>query len=346
MLKQIIIPKSITTKVYLSLIFTIAIFGGILFVIYYFLGIWGLLGLGILPIIIILLIPNKNNPTLLSDIENKEIYSFVETIANKIGVECPNKIYITPTSEIGVSGIFNKKLFIGIVTLRNLNKSEFKAIIAHELGHLSGNDTIIGGIIYRLNHSINLITHVGVKWYDSIPIMNFAIFGMILAVVFSIFGVIYNLICMLYSRLVEYRADYVAATIAGENNFKSGLIKYSGYTIYFDSKAQNEIIDLLSEGKAFLNIYVIAENGFENIDKEELYKNILELEKKSFFDSHPTLKERINNLPEILKPINSQRAITLFKNIIDLEKDMTDQLTKQVHGLVLKAIKEREEELE
>ena len=88
-----------------------------------------------------------------SEDENPELWEFVKSIAQEIGAASPDNIvvgveptfYVTAASVRGSSEqpLQGETLYLSLPLLRLLDTNELKAIVAHELGHFKGEDTLL-----------------------------------------------------------------------------------------------------------------------------------------------------------------------------------------------------------
>src|SRR6266852_3547779 len=142
----------------------------------------------------------------------------------------------------------------------------------------------------------------------------------------------YNLLASGYSRSREFLADRMAATLYGSDVFASALTKVSTDGALFEMTIYDNIGNLLSEGKAFVNMYSAfrsyRDEQLNAKDREELYQKLLDA-KESLFASHPTFKERIDAVAPFprAQKTDSAPALQLFENPDEMEKELTDFLT-------------------
>ncbi len=66
-------------------------------------------------------------------------------------------IYQAP--RLGWFGWYRNYLLLGLPLLQSLSPEQFKSTLAHELGHLSGNDSRFAGWIYQVRHMWEQLTH-------------------------------------------------------------------------------------------------------------------------------------------------------------------------------------------
>jgi heat shock protein HtpX len=328
--KKIKIPVSITVKIYLGLIFALIVFLSLYYILYS-LGGWILLAIGIVPLVAVLFVKTEKHGVPVTKKDHPKLFEIIESVSKEIGTSEPNEVLITPSAEISVGGIFSKRLTIGIVGLRNLNLEEFKSILSHEFGHLYGKDTIVGRFLWSISYSLEKAANFGKKFWDAVPILNFAIFGIIIMLFYMLYYYIFNTVVFFYSRQLEHRADIIAIQISGKNNFYHGLLGYSTFVAFFNQTGYNSMINLLNEKKMFINIYESVYTAYEKEDIETLQKNIIRNEKISIFSSHPSIESRLKRLGKVEPRHRTKSAMVLFTDYKEIEKKMTKELTDYVN---------------
>ena len=194
----------------------------------------GLVIIGIIPLIYAFSVKSDEQGFEAKEEDFPELFKCVREIANEFNIKMPSKILILPTEEIFVTGMFKKKIGIGIAGLRAISNEELKAILRHEFGHFYGNDTIVGSILSRIQISLESSSKFGKTWWDAIPLMEIAIIGLFIAGFSKAYSFIFRVIISIYSRQVEYRADYVASIKSGKETFGNALLNYSAYITYFE----------------------------------------------------------------------------------------------------------------
>jgi Zn-dependent protease with chaperone function len=115
-------------------------------------------------------------------------------------------------------------LFLGLPLMQSLSPEQFRAIVAHELGHLSGNHSRFSGWIYQLRHT----------WFNLVE--QFQANGQRGSLLFSKFFNWYEPFFRAYSFVLarnnEYEADRCAAELAGTHNAAEALINLEIKTHY------------------------------------------------------------------------------------------------------------------
>lgn len=344
--RKIKIPFNIRFRIYLSLLITLALFISVYLALYYigdYLLEWGLFFVivGFVPLIFALFIKHEDRGYKIKEGDFSKLFKMVREVSDDLGVKMPDEIHILPTDEIYVTGLFKRKLGIGIVALRELSPEEFKSILAHEFGHLYGNDTIVGALLSKIQISLDKSSKFGKAWWDYVPFAEFAIIGLAITGFAKGYTFLFNVILSVYSRQVEYRADYVASSLSGKETFGIALLNYSAYVTYFNEVGYNAIINQLYEGREFVNIYESVYNAYKKEDIKRIRKLVFENDKGGVFSSHPTLNKRLSSigLSKIDIKINKgkKNALSFIDESEQAEKELTKILTNNMHVNLLYA---------
>ena len=115
---------------------------------------------------------------------------------------------IVQIPQFGMMGWLNNYLVVGLPLLRAFSPSEFRAVLAHEVGHLSGKHGRFSGWIYRLRQSwIEVLTRVHYeRHYASFlfePFLNW-------------YAPYLNAYSFVLARAQERHADEYAVELAGK----------------------------------------------------------------------------------------------------------------------------------
>ncbi len=125
-------------------------------------------------------------------------------------------IYQSP--RLGWLGWYRNYLILGVPLLQSLSLEQFRSTLAHELGHLSGNDSRFAGWIYQARHMCEQFTHENnlfiwnwfFRWYE--PLIKAYSFVLI--------------------RDREYAADALAKRLTSPEVTASDLIQTYIYQYY------------------------------------------------------------------------------------------------------------------
>ncbi|MBU1197042.1 M48 family metallopeptidase [Candidatus Micrarchaeota archaeon] len=333
------VPNVLQASIYFSLIFALIVFIFAFYLMYLYIDIYAFLFI-VLPIGYVVLKKSEvYHEVPITKDDHPRLFRLLESISTETGVPIPNQVVLTPFDEISVSGFINKKLNIGLISLRILKEKEFRAILAHEFAHFYGYDTILGGFFAYLVRSIESTRNFFLRVLEHSPHFAITLYALLGAAVFWIYSGIFSAIFFLHSRQVEKRADFIARQIAGDNPFYHGLLEYSAYSIYFTQHGYRWIWELANQQQQFTNVYDSFNLHYlMKINSDELKKQILENEKRGIFDSHPPLRDRLSQIPHSDQREKGLFSDSIFRNIHKLEEEFTPILTKYVHQLFWSAI--------
>lgn len=229
------------------------------------------------------------------------LYAFVDELSSKLRAPRFHQILlmddfnagVIQRPRLGLLGWQQNYLIIGLPLMLALTTEQFRAVLAHELGHLSGNHSRFGGWIYRQrltwyriaeglgeggNETSWFIFKRFLKWY--VPFFN--AYSFVLA------------------RMDEYEADRCAVELTGAKNVAEALINA-------------EIKARFLENSFFSNIYKQVETEIETPKlvftemKAAFLKEIPSTESSLYLtqalagktnngDTHPCLSDRLNAL--------------------------------------------------
>jgi heat shock protein HtpX len=114
--------------------------------------------------------------------------------------------------------------------LRNMNRDEVEAVLAHEVGHVANGDMVTMALIQGvLNTFVFFLSRVLGQIIDQAifkrganegPGIGYFVTVIVLEIVF---GIIASVIAMWFSRQREFRADAMGAKLAGREKMASAL---------------------------------------------------------------------------------------------------------------------------
>jgi len=267
--------------------------------------------------------------------EAPDFWHLTRDVAEKLGTRPLDQIRITPGTEMAVYEHGTRKerrqdkaqrtLLMGIGLIPGFHQNSFRAVLAHEYGHLSHRDTAGGDVALRVNRDM----------------MNFAIALMVarqavpwnLAFQFlRLYHFLFRRISYGATRLQEVLADRAAATLYGAPAFEEGLRHVVRRQIEFHSVALNEV-RVSNQGKIpFRNIYTLPTEPSATIDDEvdkALHRETSE------DDTHPSPVDRFRYVQRV--PCNQPQNFggvmwDLFPSPEALTIEMTSQIESRVKG--------------
>lgn len=126
---------------------------------------------------------------------------------------------IVQIPRLGMFGWLRNYLVVGLPLMNALTPAEFRAVLAHEFGHLSGNHGRFSGWIYRLRQSwIQVLTNVHQE-------RRYAAF--LFEVFLNWYAPFFNAYSFVLARAQEYEADGYSAELAGRETAARALIRIS-----------------------------------------------------------------------------------------------------------------------
>ena len=304
----------------------------------------------------------------ISEAEEPHLFAFIRKLTTEIGTPFPNKIYLSPDVNAGVS--FNstffsmffpsrKNLTIGLGLVNSLNVSELKAVLAHEFGHFSQKSMRLGSYVYNVNRVIHnlLFENEGYermleKFGNTIWIA--ALLAHVVAFVLrgaqAILREAYKVVQKSYmglSRQMEFHADTVAAFAAGSQPLVSSLRRLEAADICYDALFK-KYSEWVPQGKKPANLYphftevmqhfsrefeIPLNHGLLAVNAESLaYFNQSKLNIKNQWASHPATEDRVAHLNELglEVQIDPASAWELFSQGEPLQEKMTEKVFSQV----------------
>ena len=128
----------------------------------------------------------------------------------------------------------------------------------------------------------------------------------------------------------------MACGLYGSDVFISGLQKVCTDGSLFESTIYKNIVQLLKEKKAFVNMYLafrkFREESLTESDRRKRNERILEGH-SSLFASHPSFQERLDAASHLATATarDDASSLTLFEDAEATERELTDYLTHLIN---------------
>ncbi|MEH2443813.1 M48 family metallopeptidase [Nostoc sp.] len=245
------------------------------------------------------------------------LYSLINEISSKL--QAPQFHHILLTNDfnawvvqrprLGLLGWQQNYLIVGLPLMLALPPEQFRAVLAHELGHLSGNHSRFSGWIYRQRETwYRIVTGLRQSGHE------------ILSLIFQLFLIWYipffNAYSFVLARMNEYEADRCAVDLTGEQNTAKALInlevKARFLERYFWSSIYKQIETEIEPPKT---TYLDMKQALSQRLHQEITTTYLSealTEKTNNADTHPCLKDRLKALGYIHDP---QKELAIFAPI-------------------------------
>lgn len=277
--------------------------------------------------------------------EQPLLWKFVKELSDKIKTDMPDNIilglgceyYVTQSSVVCISGnCVGKTLFISITLLNKISQNELKSIIAHELSHFKGNDTLYTLHFYpawkRLNVCLN-----GLKAMDSIQAIPYV-------ALLDFFIELFKVVEAKFDREREKIADLSSAKITSGRDLALALAKLYLYSSYWEFIEENRVA-LINDGKIFHNEDAVFESITKDLLEETDVIAVINSRNMSHpTDTHPTFLQRLNYLkidPAAItaKALEIKEADRASK-LIEKKEEMENLLSDMEYAVLYKQLEE------
>jgi len=165
--------------------------------------------------------------------KEKLVFNTVQELAQRDGVKMPEVwVYLDETPNAFATGPGRNRSMVAVSSglVNNLRDDEVQAVLAHEMGHVSGGDMVATTLLQGLMNTFvyflaGIIARMVASAGSRDGQMNFMLYfavNMVLQILFSILAMI---VVMWHSRRREFRADAHAASHYGADPMIRALQK-------------------------------------------------------------------------------------------------------------------------
>ncbi len=195
--------------------------------------------------------------------------------------------------RLGIFGWQQNYLLLGLPLMQSLSVEQLKAVLAHELGHLSGNHSRFGGWIYRIRKTWMQI-------YERLHQTD----QQGAAVLFNRFVEWYwpafNAYSFILARMDEYEADRCAAQLAGAKTAAEALINVEVKARFLERSFWTDIHKQVEHqieppDNVYSSMLTVLHSPIAE-DKNKLWLKQALAEKTNNADTHPCLTDRLKSL--------------------------------------------------
>lgn len=219
------------------------------------------------------------------------IWNELRRICDRVGTHPPDQIiagiddnfFVTEHPVIVEDTTYRgRTLFVSLSLLKQLQGGEADAVLAHEMAHFSGQDTLYSGkispLLNRYGHYLQALHEGGV----TLPVYYFML----------CFRALFQLSLGRLNRQREFRADRIAVEATSPREVAGALLRTVAYSRYRDSVEQT----LFKQEQALetANVCARIEQGFRQYAMSFVSgADIGQLAPAHPFDSHPPLSQRL-----------------------------------------------------
>lgn len=198
---------------------------------------------------------------------------------------------ITQVPRLGIFGWYKNFLILGLPLMQSVSPSQFKSILAHEMGHLSDQHGKFGAWVY----------HVRAAWHQTYTSLAYESgIGIGLVKRFANWFVpLFDAHTSVLMREHEYAADKISAEIAGAESAANALIQTALKGAFLNEdyweNYRKQVVDLPSPPEGALsNLKMYLQRPIEAHRAEEFLKG--RWAKHDSNDTHPAISERVRAL--------------------------------------------------
>ncbi|HEU4387506.1 MAG TPA: M48 family metallopeptidase, partial [Blastocatellia bacterium] len=273
---------------------------------------------------------NREDPgRSLAEQEAPGLWSLAREVASSIGTRPVDEIRVTPGTEMAVyeRGNFRERsqdrakriLIVGVGILNSFKQDAFRAVLAHEYGHLSHRDTAGGDVAIRVSGDM-------IKFARAMAAYGQAVWWNIAFQFLRVYHFIFRRISGGATRLQEVLADRVAVRTYGASAFEEGLRHVIRRQVEFEDVAYWEVTGAAKAGRSLQNLYEMRVSN-EKVIEEKIEEAINRPTSED--DTHPCPAERFR----YAKRVVSGGAVTTGGVVWDLFADR-EKLTSEMSAVL------------
>ncbi len=265
------------------------------------------------------------------------LWQLTREVADDLRTRPLDDIRVLPGTEMAVyeRGTYRERrkdlgrriLLMGLGLLPGLNQTAFRAVLAHEYGHLSHRDTAGGDVALRVNQDM-------MKFAYGMACAGQAVWWNIAFQFLRVYHFLFRRISYGATRLQEVLADRAAARIYGPQAFEEGLRHVIRRHIEFTHFADNEIKDALKSGRALQNMYSLPTQQGEML-QEEIEKALSR--QTSEDDTHPSPMDRFRLVNRVIHAKNVGPPVPMWDLFADREA-ITKEMSSEIEQMVKAAV--------
>ena len=195
--------------------------------------------------------------------------------------------------RLGIFGWQQNYLLLGLPLMQSLSVEQLKAVLAHELGHLSGNHSRFAAWIYRIRKTWMQIYE---RLHQSEQHGATALFNRFLEWYWPAF----NAYSFILARMNEYEADRCAAQLAGAHTAAEALINVELRARFLETSFWKDIHKQMEHqvdppDNVYSSMLTVLHSPIAE-DNNKLWLKQALAEKTNNADTHPCLTDRLQSL--------------------------------------------------
>ncbi len=229
--------------------------------------------------------------------EAPKLFALADELAGKLEAPRPHVIQVdadfnaslAQVPRLGPFGWQRNYLTLGLPLMQALTPEQFRAVLAHELGHLSGNHGRFGSWVYRVRLTwVQLLARLeGEEHWGSFVFAKFV----------NWFAPYFNAYSFVLARRHEYEADRAAAQLTSGREAAVALAAVEVKGAYLSQKYWPEIFKRADEQReptagAFAGMWPALRAGVAPEEARSFLRGSL-VQETSYSDTHPALSDRL-----------------------------------------------------
>jgi Zn-dependent protease with chaperone function len=201
--------------------------------------------------------------------DQPRFFAFLERLCAEINAPLPERVVLGPEvnasafHELTFVNLFRRpprSLHLGLGLVNLLTLSEFKAVLAHELGHCIQGSAQLNGYVYRANRILaemvlgqSRFDVLVRRWCRSdlpvVALLGWVCRGPSWLFQWLLIGAFYaiNFLSLSLSRQMEFHADLVAVSVSGSDAVIHGLLR-AGFAVGAIEQALSELDTAAQQG--------------------------------------------------------------------------------------------------
>jgi Zn-dependent protease with chaperone function len=274
-----------------------------------------------------------------------ELFEMVDEVSRQVGSPRLNHVLVTDDfnaaivqrPRLGIFGWQENYLLVGLPLMHALSPAQFRSVIAHEFGHLSGNHGRFSAWIYRVRLTwIQLLTRLQLEGrYGAFVFERFL----------DWYAPFFNAYTFVLARAQEYEADRRSIEVAGRDAAAEALIGVEVKSKFLsESYWQNVYRHAEREAAPPATAYTGMLNALQHEamthTEAPLWLGRSLMEQTSNEDTHPSLAARLaamqypvtdtgdlpQQLPHLFEPLSETAAA---RYLASLSNDLTDAMNSR-----------------
>ncbi|MEM7770953.1 MAG: M48 family metalloprotease [Cyanobacteria bacterium P01_A01_bin.37] len=259
-----------------------------------------------------------------------ELFKVINSIAKELGTPPFHHVLITSdfnasvlqVPRLGILGFYTNYLLVGLPLMQVMSPAQFRAVLAHEFGHLSGKHGQFGHWVYRIRHTWYVLCDrlhtIRTRSDNELMMVATTIGAGLFETFFNWYAPYFAAYSFVLARTDEYEADRYSARLAGNRNLAAALANLEVQSralntvfwpqIYQRADSEADLPEPFSELEAF------ASNPLKPDDMKTWLKEAF-VRQTDTVDTHPCLKDRLvalkcpmKQVPALLKPTKTNAA--------------------------------------